>query len=117
MKAARMNETTRKAIDAAFAKRLKDSLSKSDAASWSQTELAKHLNITSQQVNNYLTGRRMPSIAIARDLCALTGASFEWLLTGETPKGQKSLEEMWDRASQDERESLLARLLVSSTNK
>ena len=112
-----MNEETRKQIDVEFSKRLKHALAQSDAAEWSQTEVSKHLGLTSQQVNNYLTGRRMPSIAIARDICELTGVSFEWLLTGERPKSQRSLEEMWDRSTQEERESLLASLLKSSNKR
>ena len=109
-----MNEETRKQIDVEFSERLKQALAQSDAADWSQTEVSKHLGLTSQQVNNYLTGRRMPSLAIAQSICELTGASFEWLLTGKRPKIQRSLEEMWDRSTQEERESLLASLLISS---
>ena len=112
-----MNEKTRKEIDESFGKRLKQALKHSDAASWNQTEIAAHLGLTSQQVNNYLTGRRMPSITVAKQICNLTGVSFEWLLTGDTPKGQRSLPEMWERASQEDRESLLASLLTSSNKK
>ncbi len=101
----------------AFAVRLKQALAVSDAADWSQSELARELGISSQQVNNYFMGKRMPSITVAESLCQLTGVSFEWLLTGSNPKGHRTLDQIWALSSPEERQSLLAKLISHSETK
>jgi transcriptional regulator with XRE-family HTH domain len=106
-----MTENTDNAAYEAFAIRFKRALSTSDGANLSQTDIAKFLNVSSQQINNYMAGRRMPSIAAAERICQLTGVSFEWLMTGKSPKTSRSLKEVWSEASSSEREELLSMLL------
>lgn len=50
---------------------------------WSQTELARHLNISASAVGMYEQGRREPSLQGLRELSAVFGVSADYLLSGK----------------------------------
>ena len=99
-----------------FGDRFLRAVSMSDYAGGTFVELAKALDVSPQQITNYASGIRMPSLDTARKICEVTGCGFEWLMTGCHPKSYKSLEDVWSQSTRDEREAFLARLASQSDN-
>ncbi len=49
---------------------------------WNQSELARHLHISTSAVGMYEQGRREPSLAALVELSAVLGVTTDYLLTG-----------------------------------
>lgn len=98
----------------AFSIRFKEAIGVSEARDWTQRKQAEFLDISTQQINNYTKGHRLPSVKACLKICDLTGVSFQWLMTGTTHKGFRTLADHWRSASREERESLLSSLVIQS---
>ena len=46
-------------------------------------QFAAYVGWTSQQLNNYETGRKRPEITMATKLCHRTGVTLDWIYRGE----------------------------------
>lgn len=57
-----------------------------------QQELAYKLNVTKQQVNHYVFGRRIMSLPIAKNVATILGCDiddlYEWIYVDERKKRQ-----------------------------
>lgn len=56
-----------------------------EKAGLSQPQLARLVGLTKGAVGQYETGRATPRLARLEAIAAVTGASVEWLLTGNEP--------------------------------
>ena len=61
------------------------------SAGWSQSELAKHLQVSPSAIGMYEQGRREPAADLLIAIADLFSVSTDYLLTGKTDTQQESM--------------------------